>query len=206
MKSWTIAIKDTLIAFRDRNAILLMIAAPLLIGMVMGAAFGEQNGDISPISEIPLIIVNADEGELGTTFAEILASIDVETAEGTQGLFAIKEMSQKDEAIALVELGETRGVLFIPADFSTQLEAENDEKKALLLEVYTDPSADISPGIIRGVVQRIANGFNTVMIGNVVAVDQLLNTLDENTSPEVYANLENLEEIIIVEKDRKSVV
>jgi len=40
--------------------------------------------------------------------------------------------------------------------------------------VFTDPAASISPGIIRGVVQRVANGFNTVMIGNIVAVDQLL--------------------------------
>ena len=197
MKSWTIALKDTLIAFRDRNAILLMIAAPLLIGMIMGAAFGNMSGDISPISEIPLIIVNMDEGDLGATFVEVLASIDVETAEGRKRLFAASQMNSKSEAISRVELGEVRGMLFIPADFSANL--KNDNKKNILLEVYTDPSANISPGIIRGVVQRIVNGFNTVMIGNVVAVDQLLNALEETPNPEIYANLKNLEEIIIAE-------
>ncbi|HIE24557.1 MAG TPA: ABC transporter permease [Anaerolineales bacterium] len=197
MKSWTIALKDTLIAFRDRNAILLMIAAPLLIGMIMGAAFGNLSGEVSPISEISLIIVNADEDDLGTTFVEVLSSIDVETAEGRKRLFAVSQMTSKSDAISQVELGEVRSALFIPANFSKNL--ESDDAKSTLIEVYTDPAADISPSIISGVVQRIVNGFTTVMIGNVVAVEQLLNALDENTPPEVYANLENLEEIIIAE-------
>ena len=75
MKTWTIALKDTLVRFRDRNAILLMIAAPLLISLVMGAAFGGQGGDTSPIYEIPVVLVNADEGDLGESFVEILTRI-----------------------------------------------------------------------------------------------------------------------------------
>ena len=197
MKSWTIALKDTLIAFRDRNAILLMIVAPLLISLIMGAAFSNLGGNASPISEIPLIIVNADEGDLGENFVEIIASIDVETAEGSKSLFTASRMKSKREAISKIELGEARGLIFIPADFTKELETA--EKQALSIEIYTDPSAEISPAIIRGVVQRIVNGFNTVMIGDVVAVDQLLNVLDENPNPEVYANLENLEEIIAAE-------
>ena len=197
MKSWTIALKDTLISFRDRNAVLLMIATPLLISLIMGAAFSNLGGDTSPISEIPLIIVNLDKGELGENFVEIIASIDVDTAEGRKSLFTATQMTSKSEAISKIELGKASGMIFIPSNFIEGLEAE--EREAILIEVYTDPSASISPAIIRGVVQRIVNGFNTVMIGNVVAVDQLLNALDENTSPEVYANLENLEEIIIAE-------
>lgn len=176
MKAWTIAIKDTLIAFRDRNAILLMIAAPLLISMIMGAAFGNQGGDISPISEIPLILVNLDKGDFGDNFAKIITTIDVDTAEGTKSLFTVTETSNKDAAITEIELGNVRGVLVIPSDFSEQLQTESDSpaRETVIVEVLTDPAANISPAIIRGVVQRIANGFNTVMIGNVVAVDQLL--------------------------------
>ena len=40
MKAWTIAWKDTLIRFRDVNALLFMIAAPLLITAIIGSAFG----------------------------------------------------------------------------------------------------------------------------------------------------------------------
>ncbi len=178
MKAWSIAIKDTLIAFRDRNAILLMIAAPLLISMIMGAAFGNQSGDISPISEIPLIFVNLDEGDLGENFADIITSIEVDTAEGTKTLFAVVEMADKGAALEQVELGKTRGVVVIPPGFSEQLQTESDSsaREVVIVEVFTDPAASISPGIMRGVVQRVANGFNTVMIGNIVAIDQLLGT------------------------------
>ncbi len=199
MKSWHIALKDTLISFRDRNAILLMIAAPLLISMIMGAAFGNMNGDTSPISEIPLIIVNVDEGDFGEHFVEILSSIDVKSDDGTKSLFSVEEYGDKNEAIKQVELGEVRGVLYIPADFSTQAENTDEAENPILLEVYTDPSASVSPGIVRGVIQRIVNVFNTLSIGNAVAVEQISEKIDENTAPEVYANLANLEEILSAE-------
>lgn len=180
MKTITIAIKDTLTTFRDRNAILLMIAAPLLISAVMGLAFGGQGQGASPISEIPLIVVNTDAGELGEQFAEVLAEIEVDTADGVKPLFAVTEMDDKDAAIAQVELGETRGAVYIPADFSQRLKGSFDAedeaaaRETVVVEVYTDPAASVSPGIIRGVVGRIASGFSTAVIGNIVAVELLL--------------------------------
>ena len=145
MKTWSIAIKDTLIALRDRNAIMLMIAAPLLISMIMGAAFGNQSGDISPISEIPLIFVNLDEGVLGENFTDIITSIEVDMAEGTKTLFAVAEMANKGAALGQVELGKARGVVVIPPGFSEQLQTESDSpaREAVIVEVFTDPAASI---------------------------------------------------------------
>ena len=40
MKIWTIAWKDTLIRFRDRNALILMILAPLLLLMTLAFTIG----------------------------------------------------------------------------------------------------------------------------------------------------------------------
>ncbi len=219
MKTLTIALKDTLIKFRDRNAILLMIAAPLLISFVMGAAFGGQGAAASPISGIPLIIVNADQGELGQNFAEIFAEIEVDTADGVQPLFTVTALTSKADAIEQVELGETRGAVYIPADFSAQLigggdpnggttpfdTAQGKPRETALVEVFTDPSATVSPAIIRSVASRIANGFSTVVIGNSVAVGQLTEALenaDAPPSPEVIANLGNLDEILNAENAR----
>jgi ABC-2 type transport system permease protein len=210
MKAITIAIKDTLIRFRDRNAILLMIAAPLLISAVMGLAFGGQGQGASPISEIPLIVVNADAGELGERFAGVLAEIEVDTADGVKPLFAVTEEADIEAALGQVELGETRGAIYIPPDFSEKLEAgfgaggETAARETVVVEIYTDPAANVSPGIIRGVVSRIAAGFSTVVIGNVVAVEQLLDHITgAGVAPEpaVLANLENLEAILQAENE-----
>ena len=189
MKTWSIALKDTLIRFRDRNAILLMIAAPLLIALVMGAAFGGQTGDTSPIYEIPVVLVNADTGDLGTEFTGILTGIPVETTDGPKPLFLATEMTDLDAAKTLIEEGETRGVVYIPPAFSETLRAgvgKDAEQGTTTIEVYTDPASSISPGVIRGVVSRIASGFSTVLIGNSVAVTQLLNNLTD--IPVVYVN------------------
>ncbi|HLF88557.1 MAG TPA: ABC transporter permease [Anaerolineales bacterium] len=201
MKTWTIALKDTLVRFRDRNAILLMIAAPLLISLVMGAAFGGQGGDTSPIYEIPVVLVNADEGDLGESFVEILTRIEVETAEGAKPLFLATEMTDTstaddpalsarlDAAKTLIEQGEVRGVVYLPPAFSDTLRAgmgEDAERGTATIAVFTDPTATVSPGIIRGVVSRIASGFSTVIIGNTIAVNQLLNYVTE--IPVVFVN------------------
>ncbi|NUM46100.1 MAG: ABC transporter permease [Anaerolineales bacterium] len=189
MKTWTIALKDTLIRFRDRNAILLMIAAPLLIALVMGAAFGGQNGDTSPIYEIPVVLINADEGDLGQEFLDILTSIKVETTEGVKPLFLATEMTNVEEAKTLIEEGESRGVVYLPPKFSATLRSgvgEDAERGTATVEVFTDPASSVSPGIIRGVVARIASGFSTVLIGNSVAVAQLLNHVTD--IPVVFVN------------------
>lgn len=187
MKTWTIALKDTLIRFRDRNAILLMIAAPLLIALVMGAAFGGQNGDTSPIYEIPVVLINADTGDLGQNFTDILTGINVETTEGTKPLFLATEMTDLDAAKAQIEQGEVRGVVYIPPTFSETLRAgtgvettgKDAEQGTTTIEVFTDPASSVSPGVIRGVVSRIASGFSTVVIGNTIAVNQLLNNVTD---------------------------
>ncbi len=219
MKTWHIALKDTLIRFRDRSAILLMIAAPLLIALVMGAAFGGQGGDTIPIYEIPLVTINADEGDLGANFVEIITSIEVETAEGTKPLFKTTKMTDLDAAKTLIEQGEARGIVYLPPTFSKTLRAgigvettgENAQRGTATVEVFTDPTSSISPGIIRGVVSRIASGFSTVLIGNTVAVTQLLNNItdipvifvNEDTGPvsEAVAKAfapENFEELFVL--------
>ncbi len=201
MKSLTIALKDTLIRFRDRNAILLMIAAPLLISFVMGAAFGGQNGDTSPISEIPLIIVNADQGDLAADFVEIVTGIEVEAAEGPHPLFRVTLLDDKTAAIERVERGEARGALYLPPDFSRALTA-GQAQASTTIEVYTDPAASLSPAIIRGVVRRIASGFNSVVIANQVAVEQLTAALQNAGGPPpagVLAKLDDLGDILAAE-------
>ena len=174
-KIWTIALKDTLVRFRDRNALIFMLVAPLLISMIMGAAFGNMSGGSSPIFEIPLIVVNQDEGELGERFADILEAIELETTEGQRQLFDV--MPSDDEAAALekVGLGEVRGVLIIPTDFSELIESG---ESGAAVELVTDPSANVSPGILRGVVNDIAAEFSSAVIIVQTVPDQIVSYQD----------------------------
>lgn len=204
MKTLSIAIKDTLITFRDRSALLMMLAAPLVIALVMGLAFGGAADDTSPISQIPVVIVNQDEGDLGAEFAGILADIRVNTTSGEETLFLITEMDDLEAAKAEIEAGNARGVVVFPASFSADLGANEEPSggRTAVVQVFTDPAATVSPGIVRGVVGRVAAGFNTVVIGSRLAVEQLTQALTDAVSapsPTVLANLENLDEILAEE-------
>jgi ABC-2 type transport system permease protein len=181
MKIWTIAWKDTLIRFRDRNAVLMMIAAPLLISAIIGAAFGGifSGSSSSTITDIPFIIVNHDEGELGQTFTDLLTTDVPELVD----LLEPTEMENLDDARTVVQEGDTRAVLYIPPDFSEAIQRGGGDTATATspgagspatIQLYTDPTATITPSIIRAIVTRIANDFAAGHIAAQTTADHLV--------------------------------
>ncbi|KXK48943.1 MAG: ABC transporter [Chloroflexi bacterium OLB13] len=63
-KAFIIAYKDLYTTFTDRNLILLMFAAPLVLSAIIGVTFGgiAVGGGGGALSDIPVAIVNLDEG------------------------------------------------------------------------------------------------------------------------------------------------
>ena len=119
MKAWTIAWKDTLIRFRDVNALLFMLAAPLLITAIIGSAFSgffSDDGDV-PITDIPFIIVDGDETESSEQLIALFT--DDETL---SELLATEQMDDLDAAKRRVMVGESRAVLYIPAGFGVEFD------------------------------------------------------------------------------------
>jgi len=184
LKALTIAWKDTLIRFRDINALLLMILAPLVISGIMGAAFGNQSATPT-ISDIPLIVVNQDQGVLGQRFIEALNAGEL------ADLLEPTIMTDAEAAKDLVETGEVRAVVLIPSDFSASLETTqtNDAgQQPAKIMVYTDPAARITPTIVRSVVTEIANVFSNTAIASEITVAQIVEQLGGNNP--ALANLE----------------
>ncbi len=198
MKPTAIALKDTLLRFRDRNALLYMLAAPLLIGLIMGAAFGGQDDGTSPVYALPVAVVNADDGPLGQTFVDILGDIRVETAEGQQPLFTLTMPGDPQAARALVEEGQARGALILPPEFSAAL--QEPEAPAARIELYTDPTATVSPVILQSVVRRITLGFESASLGARLASEEL--TAAAQANPSLAPALADLPQAIAAARQR----
>ena len=186
MKAWTIAWKDTLIRFRDVNALLFMLAAPLLITAIIGSAFSgffDDDGDV-PITEIPFIIVDGDETESSEQLIELFTDDETLTE-----LLATEQMDDLDAAKRRVMVGESRAVLYIPAGFGAQVQGD-EEGEATTLELYVDAAASITPNIIRGILDRVSAGYSTALISVDVGVAQIVD--DAAAYGPALANLETV--------------
>ena len=190
MKILQIAWKDTLTRLRDWKALIGILAAPLIIAGLIGLAFGNiggLGGSTPPISDIEVIVVNLDEGILGEIYVEVLTSEDLDD------LLNVRHMDDLPAARHEIEAGNARAVVSIPAGFSEALISASleDEPASAIVEVYTDPAANVSPFIVQRIVEQITAGVNTVLFSGRISVDQIL-THSEILGP----NLADLGQII----------
>ncbi len=189
-KIWTIAWKDVSTTFRDRNLVLVMLAAPLAVATIIALAFGGANGGDIPIKDIPVAIVNLDQGANGQNLGDIYVSAFVPASGGetsfasatcplvegetpasgsSVSLQTLTEGAVLDDAVvakAGVDDGTYMAAIIIPADFSQKVSigAGKLTIEPSSVQLYANSGSPIQAGIIRSVVESITNQIAT---GNV---------------------------------------
>ena len=171
-KIFLIGFKDLTLVFRDRAALILMLLAPFLLTLGMGlvtGSFGSAGG--SSLQDIPLVVVNADEGQLGNTLVEVLQSSDLET------LLEPAVMDDYAAAKALVDANKIAAVVYIPAGFTGSIipsgSAETDSG-IVQIELYTNPNAPTSAGVIQTIVESFLNQVQKGQTLGSVAISQMI--------------------------------
>jgi len=173
-KIWAITWRDLYETYTDTNLLLIMFATPLALATIIGLALGGV-ADGSSISDIPVALVNMDEGEQGEVFEALLlpnsdASTPGEgtcaaaTATDTDGnsvaltdLTATTRLDDVEAARAGVRDGTYAAAIIIPADFSARIGASRDDLSVQPggVQVYGDPGQTVSATIIRSVTESI---------------------------------------------------
>ena len=77
-KILTIAWKDFIILFRDPGELILLLITPFALTLAMNAAFGGSGGNPT-LTDIPVAIVNHDDGQFGKTLVQLFQSDDLAT-------------------------------------------------------------------------------------------------------------------------------
>ena len=78
-KLWVVAFKDIRTRFTDRRLLIIMFAAPLAIATIIGLAFGGLGRSGSPVSHIPVAVINYDQPNVyGTSYGVMLSSLFTE--------------------------------------------------------------------------------------------------------------------------------
>jgi ABC-2 type transport system permease protein len=170
LKTFLIGLKDVRLVFRDRTALIFMLAAPFVITLGMGlvtGGFSSIGG--SGISDIPVVIVNLDKEDLGNTLVDIFQSQDLaELVEPT--------ISQDPEAARLsVDEDESAAAIIIPAGFTQSIIPQNGSTtKEVKIEVYANPSRPTSAGIIKAILDEFISRLEEGRISGETAITQLV--------------------------------
>jgi len=203
-KILTIAWKELYTVYADRPLLLFLIGTPLAISLILGLAFGGGSGNLT-ISDIPVVVVNLDEGvdgnNFGATIASILLSEPIDAAQGqscpltvatdsaqTQSLEEVLNAQQMTDPIAAragVEEGLFAAAVIIPANFTASISPPQNldivtetELETVSIEVYGSGATTISASVVRSITEAVATPFITGNIG----VRATMQTILENTT------------------------
>jgi ABC-2 type transport system permease protein len=150
MSSWWLAWKDLLVIVRDKQALLTLIAMPLLLIAILGAAFGDMmDGDEDvTFKKFKLGIVNLDQGQLGEVLSEEVFK---------KGLSHQIEVTyfQEDEMYKKIRDHQLEVGIVIDEDFTTSLMTGEQAGTKLI----TVPDPGIKAIIVTSVIEQFAQNI-----------------------------------------------
>jgi ABC-2 type transport system permease protein len=172
-KMLNITWKDLILLVRDRAALILMLAAPFVLTLGLGAVTGGFSSQSGGIGDIPLILINQDQGKWGGYIEQAIRS------EGLADLFTTTVGSDVSTARRQVENDEAAALILVPSRFSDSFTSDTQSgqvEPTSLVEIYTSPERPNSASIIRSVVSEIINGLQAGPAGVQVALDGLISS------------------------------
>ncbi|MCL4560220.1 MAG: ABC transporter permease [Chloroflexi bacterium] len=171
-KIFLIGWKDVMLAFRDRAALILMLAAPFALTLGMGFVTGRFSGSSNTgVGDIPVIVVNQDGGSLGNALVEAFQSPDLQT------LVAPTTMNDPAAARQAVDDDQAAAAVIIPAGFTQSILPGGSAEPAaqvVQIELYTNPTRSTSAGVASTIVEEFLNRLEVGRVGGLVTATQLL--------------------------------
>ncbi len=169
LKTFLIGIKDLRLAFRDRAALIFMLAAPFVLTLGMGLVTGRFSGGSNGISDIPVVIVNLDNEQLGNTLVDIFNSDDLaDLVEPTSSV-------DSEAARLLVDDDKAAAAIIIPEGFTQSvISLAGEQPTEKKIEVYANPSRQTSAGIIKSIVDEFISRVDEGSVSGQVAITQLI--------------------------------
>ena len=156
MKMLSITLKDLQVFLKDRGAVIMLFVLPFVFIVALavvsqGARIGSSSGEVEKLT---LVVVNHDTE--GATTQSILDDIE------NTGKFAILT---QDQALTEKQLNQStlRYALFIPANFSADIEAGKQASLRLALHPLSDEASLMA---IERAVTRAARDVTTMMYLN----------------------------------------
>jgi hypothetical protein len=161
MKIFDLALKDLYQILRDAQALLFLVAMPIVFTLFMGFAYSAgENGAENADARLELAVAM----ETGSDLAEMLFT----RLAASDGLNPLR--MERDEALEALRQGELSGVLVIPAGFGEQDTAESFPQLTLIAEPGS-PDARSLFQLLRVPVSRLMSAVEIAAISEDVHGD-----------------------------------
>ena len=168
-KIWLIGWKDVTLAFRDRAALLLMLAAPFALTLGLGFVTGGLSGSGGALSRIPVVLVNEDGGQLGQELVNLFQSADL------GGLVAPALAADAAAARQRVDADRVAAAIIIPAGFTRSvIPAEGATPGEVIpITLYANPTRPTSVSVVKAIVDEVLSRVEAGRVAGEVVAAQL---------------------------------
>jgi ABC-2 type transport system permease protein len=171
-----IGLKDLKLIFRDRAALIFMLLAPFLLTIGMGFVTGRFSGNSSGLSDIPIVVVNQDQAQLGNALADVFSSqelADLMEPAASSDPQAARHLVDADQAAAavIIPVGFTSSI--IPAQ-GTSPDQNFVQPEPVTIEVYTNPTRPTSAGVVKAIVDEFVSRVEEGRTAGITSISQLI--------------------------------
>jgi len=140
----TMAHKELLVLWKDRGALLILFALPMVLSSVFGSIMMSASGagEGGEALSIPVLVVNLDTGPYGGQVVDALAGVDALEIERVAGEAAAEERVRGGEALAAV---------ILPANLTANVDASVPST----VRVIVDPAQATYGPIVTGILKQV---------------------------------------------------
>jgi ABC-2 type transport system permease protein len=204
-KILTMAWKELYETYTDRSLFFIMIVTPLAMATIIGLAMGQfmggnQSNDV-PVHDIPIAIVNLDEGSENANYGQVFVDLMIPSEGGgsesdkgdlpvcdkvqstgseaySNTLLDLTEASAMDDAAAArkaVDSGDIMAAIIIPPDFTQRVSigTGHTEIEPVSVEVYGTSASPLAVSIIDNITESITEQIATGQIAMASTFDAM---------------------------------
>ncbi len=159
-KIWDVAAKDLLQLRKDRGALIMMFAVPLLLMAVLGSIFNSAGSASSVTTTLP--VIDRDGGPQARTLIAALRHAPT---------LKVQMRSNRAAVEKAVRDGDQVGLLIIPAGFSSAVRSGHGHATYYAVAGNQSVDAQVARDTVQAVVQRVSLG--AVMTGAIARAERL---------------------------------
>jgi ABC-2 type transport system permease protein len=142
----------------------------------MGFVTGRFSGGSSGLSDIPVVIVNLDQEQLGNALADVFSSeelADLMEPTASSDPEAARRLIDEDQAAAAVIIPEGFTRSIIPSQ-GTVFDESFVQPDPVKIEVYANPSRPTTAGVVKAIVDEFVSRVEEGRVSGMTSIVQLM--------------------------------